>query len=418
MLDGAHDFSSEDLIEKQMTEAYLEQDYAVVQDMLRQKDMPDALKQRMLSTAVRDGNLPIVRCAVEEAGTQLTDVHAIMLVFLACQAQKLDIVLYLSEKTAELGLQRSDAYELVFSRFPKDKHETVAEELLNRASDKQDALNKMLYAAAASKAMDVIPKLLDMGADPNPNGGTDIYLLLAGYDRDYFLDRPKYIGLMEKYFDKFSDLSVLDPALTVAAFKIPDNTQYPEILHMMLKKGADPFAGHGEAETHICTMLNSLERFEESRDWHDAFTAARRAETAEARRQFGLLFGQDFRVADLRQTINEDGDTGFTLAARARMLGAVLTAAIREGHASLSADDILATNNRNQSALSMSVDRDDLPALLDPAYWSKADAGILRKVEDGLSAAQKTFVDLARLASSMDQYALKQQAVRFKLKPS
>ena len=418
MLDDAQDFSPEDLLERQMTEAYLEQDYAVVQDMLRQKDVPDALKERMLSTAVRDGNLPIVRCAVEEAGTPLTDVRSIMLVFLACQAQKLDIVLYLSEKTAELGLQRSDAYELIFERFPEEKHDIVAEELLSRASDKQDALNKMLYAAAAAKAFGVIPKLLDMGADPNPNGGTDIYLLLANYDHDFFRDRQRYTGLMEKCLDKFDDLSVLDVALTVAAFKIPDDTQYPETIHMMLKKGADPFASHGEAETHICTMLNSLNRFDEARGWHDTFTAARHAETAEARRQFELLFKQDFRVADLRQTVNADGDTGFTLAARARLLDKVVEAARREGNAPLSASDITSKNNRNQSALSMSVDRDDMGALLDPAYWAKADAGILRKVEENLDKDHKPFVDMARLASAMDQYALKQKAARFKLKPS
>src|SRR5262245_46982771 len=128
MLSDAHDFSPEELLEKQVREAYLEHDFGQVQDLLRRDDFPDGLKQTVMATALKDGNLPMIKFIVEEAHIELTAERSIMLVFLACQAQKLDIVLYLSEKTAELGLERSDAYELVFSRFPKEKHVDAADE--------------------------------------------------------------------------------------------------------------------------------------------------------------------------------------------------------------------------------------------------------------------------------------------------
>lgn len=414
----AHDFSPEDLLERQVTQAYLEQDYAQVQDLMKRENFPNAVKDTVLTTALRDGNLPLVRFVIDEANVELTDTRALMLVFLACQTQKLDIVLYLSEKTAQLGLERSDAYELVFSRFPADKHERAADELLARASDKQDALNKMLYAAAASKAFGVIPHLLDLGADPNPHGGTDIYLLISGYDRDFFNDRAKYLGVMQKYLDKFEDKGVLDAALIVAAYKIPDDTQYPEVLRMMLDKGADPFSDCSEAKRHLTNMCRQLKRNDEAEMWENVFGEAQKKDLALHRHQFDVLFGKGFTMQDLRQPATPDGDTGFMLAARAKVLDQVVAAAIREGGAQLTAQDLLQKNARNQSLLSLALDRDDLGTLLDPAYWSKANPGILRAVEENLSGEQKGFVDFARLSSALDQHTLRQQAAKFKLKLS
>jgi hypothetical protein len=414
----AHDLSPEDLLERQVTQAYLEQDYAQVQDMLKQKNFPNAVKDTVLTTALRDGNLPLVKFVIDEANVELTDTRALMLVFLACQKQKLDIVLYLSEKTAQLGLERSDAYELVFSRFPQDKHEQAADELLARASDKQDALNKMLYAAAASKAFGVIPHLLDRGADPNAHGGTDIYLLLTAYDRDFFDDRAKYLGVMQKYLDKFEDKAVLDVALTVACFKIPDGTQYPEVIRMLLDKEADPFSGHGEAKRYLTNLFGQLRRDGDVRAWDGVFGAAQAKDIALHRHQFDVLFGPGFKTQDLRQLATPDGDTGFMLAAKARVLDQVVAAAIREGTAPLTAQDLLQKNARNQSLLSLAIDRDDTGLLLDPAYWSKAAPGILRTVAESLAPEQKPFVDLARLTSALDQFTLRQQASKFRLKPS
>lgn len=418
MPSDTHDFSPEDLLEQQVNQAYLEKDYAQVQDLLKRDNFPNAIKDTMLTTALRDGNLPLVRFVVDEAKVELTPTRAIMLVFLACQAQKLDIVLYLSEKTASLGLERSDAYELVFSRFPAEKHAQAANELLDRATDKQDALNKMFYAAAASKAFGVLTHLLDLGADPNPNGGTDIYLLLTGYNYDFFKDKPKYLALMEKYLDKFEDRGVLDAALVVASFKIPDDTQYPEVIRMMLAKGADPFSGHNEAERHLAGTFRQLKREPEALQWEGTFSDARQKDIAEHRRQFDLLFGPDFRTQDLRQQVTPDGDTGFMLAAKAKVLDQVVAAAIREGNAQITAKDLTQSNDRNQSLLSLAIDRDDIAVLLEPAYWSKADTGILRTVAENLKDEQKPYVDLARLTSTLDQFTLKQQASRFKLRLS
>ena len=414
----AHDFSPEELLEKQLTQAYLEQDYAQVKDLLSQKDVPNALKDTTLTIALRDGNLPLVKFVIDEAKVELTPTRAIMLVFLACQAQKLDIVLYLSEKTAALGLERSDAYELVFSRFPAEKHAQAADELLVRATDKQDALNKMFYAAAVSKAFAVLPHLLDRGADPNPQGGTNIYLLLTAYDPAYFKDKEKYLGLMKKFFDRFEDRGVIDTALTVAAFKIPDDTQYPEVIRMMLDKGADPFLCHNEAERHLTSMFMQLNRFADADMWKQVFAEARQKDIEEHRRQFEILFGKDFRTQDLRQPATPEGDTGLMLAAKAKMLDQVVEAAIRDGKDQLTAQDLVQTNSRHQSVLSLAIDRDDAAALLAPAYWSKANPGIVRFVAENLTDDQKPFVDLPRLIATLDQHTLRQQAGRFKLKPS
>lgn len=416
MLRDPHDFSPEELLEKQLTEAYLEQDIAGVQEILRRPDTPNALKERMLTTALHDGNLAIVRCAFEEAKVELTPERGILLVFLACRSGNLDVVLYLSEKTAQLGLQRSDAYELVFSRFPAGAHAKAAEELLTRAQDKQDALNKMFYAAAKSQAFDVLPKLLDMGADPNPNGGTDIYLLLSRCPRPFFEKKDDYVALIAKYLDRFEDRGVLDTALIVAAFKIPDDTQYAETIQLLLDKGADPFGDHGKARRHIVAMLHTLGRSKEAAAWEMRFQQAQQRETAESRRQFDILFKEDFRTQDLRHEINADGDTGFTLAARARILDRVLAAACREGNAAVTADDILRENHRHQSAVSLALDRDELPVLLNPGYWPVADAGILRAVEKSLTDEQKQHAGLERLFAAHDQFALKRQANKFKVR--
>jgi hypothetical protein len=418
MQTDAHDFSPEELLEKQVREAYLEQDFAQVQDVLRQKDTPNELKGTVLSTALRDGNLPMVRFVIEEAKVDLRPETSMMLVFLACQAQKLDVVLYLSEKTAELGLERSDAYELVFSRFPADKHVAAADELLQRAGDRQDALNKMLYAAAASKTFDVIPHLLDLGADPNAQAGTVIYLLTTGYDRDYFNDKAKYTGLLKKYLERFEDKGVLDTALTVVSFKLPDNTQYPETLRLLLEKGADPFGGHGEALRHLSEKFRQLDRPEEAKMWEETFRAAQERDIAAYRAQFDRLFKSDFRVADLLSPVNEDGDTGLMLAAKGKILDKVVAAAVAEGTTLITAQKITEKNERNQSVLSLALDRDDTETLFEPAYWTKADGGILRAVASALTEEQKPWIDLARLSARLDQHHLKQQAVRFKLRPA
>lgn len=413
-----HDFSPEELLARQVEQAYLEKDYAQVQDLLKRPDFPNAVKDTVLTTALRDGNLPLVRYVVEDAGVELSPTRAIMLVFLACQSQNLDAVLYLSEKTAQLGLERSDAYELVFSRFPAEKHAAAADELLARAGDRQDALNKMLYAAAANKAFGVIPHLLDLGADVNPNGGTDIYLMLTAYDRDFFCDRPKYLDVMRRYFEKFDDLGVLDTALTVASFKIPDNTQYPEVIGMMLDKGADPFSGHCEAQRHIVDKFNLLNAPAAAATWQETFRTAQAKDVALHRHQFDTLFGGGFTMQDLRQTAAPGGDTGFMLAAKAKVLDRVVAEAIREGANALSVDDLTKRNDRNQSLLSLAADRDDIGVLIDPAYWSKAAPGIVNTVAGNLTDEQKPFVDLPRLSSTLTQYALKQQAAKFKLKPT
>ncbi|MEZ0226509.1 MAG: hypothetical protein ACAH83_18275 [Alphaproteobacteria bacterium] len=418
MTTDAHDFSPEELLEKQVREAYLEHDFRQVQDLLRQKDFPNAVKDTVLATAVRGGNLPMVKFVMEESKVELTDTRSLMLVFLACQAQQLDIVLYLSEKTAELGLERSDAYELVFSRFPAEKHAAAVDELLNRASDRQDALNKMLYAAAASKAFGVIPRLLDLGADPNAQAGTVIYLLTTGYDRDYFNDREKYLGLMKKYLDRFEDRGVLDTALTVVSFKVPDNTQYPETVRLLLEKGADPFTCHAEAGNHLSEKFRQLNRPQDAELWDDVFKKAQETSIAAYRGQFETLFRNDFRVADLLAPVNEDGDTGLMLAAKGKILDKVVAAAVSEGSTLITAQKLLEKNERNQSVLSLTLDRGDAETLLDPAYWAKADSGVLRAVEQSLTDEQKPWIDLFRLTSRFDQYRLKQQAPRLKLRPS
>lgn len=417
MQTDTHDFSPEELLEKQAREAYLEHDFAQVQDLLRQKDFPNGVKEAVLSTALRDGNLPMVKFVIEEAKVELTDTRSIMLVFLACQAQKLDIVLYLSEKTAELGLERSDAYELVFSRFPAEKHALAADELLTRAGDKQDALNKMLYAAAASKAFGVIPRLLDLGADPNAQGGTVIYLLTTAYDHDFFKEREKYLGLMKKYLAKFEGKGVLDTALTVVSFKIPDNTQYPETLRMLLDKGADPFGGHAEACRHLSEKFRMLNRPEDAQMWEDAFKNAQERDVASCRVQFETLFKNDFRVADLLAPVNEDGDTGLMLAAKGKILDRVVAVAVAEGSKLITSQKILEKNARNQSVFSLALDRGDTETLFEPAYWTKTDAGILHTVAQTLTEEQKPWIDFPRLSSRLDQYNLKQQAQRFKLRP-
>ncbi|TAL39608.1 MAG: hypothetical protein EPN97_01965 [Alphaproteobacteria bacterium] len=418
MQTDAHDFSPEELLEKQLREAYLEHDFAQVQDLLRQKDFPNELKGSVLATALRDGNLPMVKFVIEEAKVDLTAESSIMLVFLACQAQKLDIVLYLSEKTAELGLERSDAYELVFSRFPAEKHAVAVDELLTRAGDRQDALNKMLYAAAASKTFDVIPHLLGLGADPNAQGGTVIYLLTTAYDHDFFKDRGKYLGLMKQYLEKFEDRGVLDTALTVVSFKVPDNTQYPETVRLLLDKGADPFSGHAEACRHLSEKFRQLDRADNAEVWEGVFRVAQEKDVAAYRGQFETLFKNDFRVADLLAPVTEDGDTGLMLAAKGKVLDKVVAAAVAEGTTLITAQRLLEKNARNQSLLSLALDRGDMEALFEPSYWSKADRDILRSVAQNLTEEQRPWVDLPRLSSRLDQFNLKQQAVRFKLRPS
>ncbi|MBI1215711.1 MAG: hypothetical protein GC185_07830 [Alphaproteobacteria bacterium] len=430
MTADTHDFSPEEQLERKLRAAMLEKDYPRAKELMRGQAMTNDFKGAVLNTAVQLNAPDIVRFVFEEEKVEMQPETGMMFLLDASKQKHRDVALYLCEQLATgLGLVRSDPYMLLLDKFPAEEHEDLVEGLLETTADRQDALDKMLFAAAETKNFALIPALIDKGADVNADSATVLYTLFKGFPKDDAARLAAYEAALDEYLSPaFEDRATLDTALVVAAMQFAEGGQSEKAVEKMLALGADPCGNAQEAEKIMVSVFTPAPDAvldkpalavldEQAQKWRDAFKTARDEEAARNAALFETLYGDDYRPADLLAPAGDDGDTGLMIAAKAKRLGAVISRARKTKDAHITLGDLAKTNERQQSCLSLAVDRGDLAAVLNPAYWLKQEPELLQKLDALLTGPQKQAADMPRITAHVRQEKLVQKASRLRLQP-
>ncbi len=404
-------------LESKVTEAFLQKDYAGVIALLRaEKTLDDSFKGSVLSTAITAPSLAVVKYIFEEAKIELSAPSAMLLLLDAANKQHTDIAIYLCERNTELGLVRADSYNIVLEKFPEENHAAILDKIASATPEKQDALDSLMAAAADTKKFDALSHAIDLGANVNVGGDSLLTKILLSKPEEFFSDKEKYLGLVEKFFTHgYTGGIVLDASLTLAAHLSVAGGQYPEVVDIMLDNGADPFFGNRAAETLLREKLEETGDSERLGAVKLRFAKARKDYTATARHEFQTMFKDDFRLQDLREYADDHGDNGFTLAAKARLLDKVMGRAIEEGPLSLQVGDLTRQNSEKRTFMSYATDRGDQNQLLDINYWSRRAQTLISGLADNLGETEKKAIDFAGLNAGFQHQVLRSKARPFKL---
>lgn len=392
--------SSDEALEWELREAFLDNDYAKVKQITTAPGCPNHVKGSALHGAVARGSLMMVRIILDEAKPELSPEQALLLLIAAAEKQNTDISAYLCERNIPLGVARGDSYAVVFNKFPVDKIPVDA--LLAVTPDKQVALDTMLRAAVGEKKYAAMGGLIDRGAKLGEAAADILSKLTIAVNNDaFYKNKEEYLALVEKCAAITPKGYLTDCFAGVSGMMASAGMQYNETPETFLRHGADPFYGmkstnldqHLPPESPLRAIFN---RFEESY-------------TEQQRGIFRGFFGDTFTLADLRREIDPEGTTGLMLAAKARLLPEVMA---KEG---LTSQDLLHSSQRQQSLAQLAAQRGDGGVLLDAGYWRRTEPAILATLQNALPDAVKQQLDLAGFAAALDRVALKEQAVRFKL---
>lgn len=413
--------SPQDQLEADIRLAILEKDAVSVVASMRGKSFSETFRNDVLGGLIAmDDAVDAVRFVVEE---QKTDVGATRLMFLlnaACQRGFADTALYLSQKAMQEGVTADDCYQRIFSHFAPDVAAGMADKLADTMPDRQAALSDMMLSASLSKSYATLGALSDIGAVAGKHLPIVLLALSMCEDETLFKDEAGYSALFDKITSSVAkdQLSTLDIMLPVIAYKIPEENQYPAVLQSLLQHGADPFGMHAEAARYLVKTFNEKADYTQAENWQTLFDREKESITGQYRRQFDQLYAKGFDAGDLQKTINEEGDTGLTLAVKAGALPQMWQALQPQtDKAPIDIDMLFAQTSRKQSALSTAIDRGTVTDLLLPAYWLKQDENFVQTIESRLTEDQKKWADLDAVVARVDQYKLKQQAGRYKLGP-
>lgn len=392
--------SSPEALERQLREAFLDNDYAKVKQITTAPGCPNHIKGSALQGAVAQGSLMMVRIIMDSAKPALSPEQALLLLIGAAGKQQAEISAYLCEKNISYGVARGDSYAVVFSKFPADKMPVDA--LLAATPDKQVALDTMLRAAAGEKKFAVMGDLIDRGAKLGEAGADILAKITIAVSHDPFYQRKDdYLALVEKCASITPGGYLTDCFAGVSGMMASANMQYTETPEIFLRHGADPF--YGLKSTSLDQHLP------EGSPLRAIFGRFAESYTAQQRNTFRDLFGDAFTVADLRREIDAEGTTGLMLAAKARQLPEVMQ---KDG---LTSQDLLHMNQRQQSLALLAAQRGDGAALLDAGYWRRAEPSIIDTLQKELPDGVKQQLDFSGFAAALDRMALREQAVRFKL---
>jgi hypothetical protein len=389
-------------LEWELREAFLDNDYARVKQIVTAPGCPNPVKGSALQGAVARESLLMVRIILDEAKPELSPEQALLLLIAAGAKQNADICAYLCERNIGYGVTRGDSYAVVFNKFPADKIPVDA--LLAATPDKQVALDTMLRAAAGEKKYAAMGGLIDRGARLGEAAADILSKVTIAVNHDpFYKQKDGYLALVEKCAAITPKGYLTDCFAGVSGMMASAGMQYNETPETFLRHGADPF--YGMKSTNLDQHLPP------DSGLRDIFNRFQESYTAQQKRIFRNLFGDDFTVADLRRETDAEGTTGLMLAAKARLLPEVMQ---KEG---LTSEDLLHGSERQQSLALLAAQRGDGATLLDAAYWRRAEPDILATLQKELPDTLKQQLDLAGFAARLDHAALKEQAKRFKLGP-
>lgn len=415
-----HGKIADDALQSAVRLALLEEDTPRAMEMMRGYQFDETFRNEILSGVMGlADDVKFVRFLIEEMETEVTATRYIFLLNAACRKNLQQTAVYLVEKARAENVSAEDCYRRIFSNFPPKEAAEIAVTLADKTPDRDAALTEMLLEASLAKSYETLGALIDAGAKPAQHTPIILLALTMCENIELYEDKDRYLSLFSKVLETTTaeNLSTLDIMVPVIAYKIPDELQYPEMLDMLLQAGADPFAMKAEAKRSLTEVFNTQNRPEDADKWDSYFQEAQENYTRTYRDMFDAKFGDGFKVEDLLKTATDEGDTGLTLAARARRLDVVMAAAVTQKTTAVTLDVIFNQTARKQSALSIAIDRHDLATLIQPAYWVPQDANIIQSLENRLTDEQKKWADMETVSAKIDQYRLKQQAGRFKLGP-
>lgn len=405
-------------LEGAVRQAVLEEDTARAMHLMRGHHFSEEFRNDILGGVMGlADDVHFVRFLIEEMETETTATRCIFLLNAACRKNLADTTVYLVERALSENISREDCYSRIFANFTADGACRVVEKIADKAEDRAAAMTEALHQAALAKSYAAMGPLVDAGAVAGKHMPMVLLSLMMCQDEAFYNDKEKYLATFQKVLQTASPLNraALDLTLPVAAYKVPEEAQYPEVLKMLVDAGADPFAMKGEALRALTRAFNDRGDFGSEEDWKNYFSAAQEKYTAQHSAAFDTVFAKGFNIEDLFRPVTEAGDTGLTLAARARRADTVLDVAAKTGDLTIAA--MFNKTAADQSAISVAIDRGDLAQWIRPSYWLKQDPQVLQTIEDNLTDEQKKWADLELLAAKIDQHKLKQNAGRFKLGP-
>jgi hypothetical protein len=405
-------------LETAVRQAVLEEDTARAMDMMRGHAFSEEFRNDILGGVMGlADDVGFVRFLVEELDTEMTATRCVFLLNAACRKNLADTTVYLVERALAENISRHDCYSRIFSNFSAEGAAEVVQKLAEKTDDRAAAMTEAMLDAALAKSYGALGALVDAGAVADKHMPIVLLSLMMCQDEAFYNDKEKYLETVQKVLQTATpqNLAALDLVLPIAAYKIPDQAQYPEVLEMLVNAGADPFAMKGEVVRALTKAFNDRGDFAAEEHWKNYLSKAQENYTAKYSAQFDEKFANGFSIEDLQKIVNAAGDTGLTLAARARRADVVLDVAVKDGGLTLAA--MFNQVAGEKSTVSLAIDRGDLAQWIRPSYWLKQDPQILKAIEEKLTEEQKKWAELDVLAAKIDQHKLKQSAGRFKLTP-
>lgn len=338
--------------------------------------MKDRLMGQAFAQALSMSSFDFIQKIFDQCGYQMTETGALVAFSAALRSNNVELSAYLFPKVLSAVTNPRQVY---FTAFSVLKAENLARRFVNLVmtspeKPKDDIVTEMLFEAVLARNFEIVPCLLTLKPDVNARGGVLPYLIVSNYPveipeeplvqpKEELAGEEKLIGILRSVRSLgYKGTDYLDSAYARTAERLAERKQYPQTLIWMLDQGADPWLRCDDI-AHLLSQTpyaeDCLRRIEEKK---------KEADTS-ARVLFEEQFRDGFTIQRLRQWRRENGENGFTLAAKARMWSVVIAQAKKEGTASLKVEDLSLKNGRLETPLSLSKSRGDLFLLLDPACW-------------------------------------------------
>lgn len=419
------DLNAQLSLQNDLRQAVIENDPERIGALIDGAALDDNFRFELIGGVIATGDYPaLVARLLSGAGDDVTPTAYVSYLSSAARQGHAQTAALMAEKCIAAGISVAECDDMAVKNTPPQKIAAVAQALVAGDAEAETRLANMMLDATTAKNFDTLSALLATGADMRGHGSIILLMLLES--RGDILgeegDKPRYLGLVGQVIDgcrDHKDLKTLDLVMTLVAYRLPEGKEYPELMERLAEAGADPFAMKEEARRFL--VKEYLEKDDTARadKWADWFDTHKDSYTARHAQMFDTLFGHDFRFQDLKQTVDENGESGLHLAAKARRIPAVMKTLIAGGD--LTIDDIFAANKRGESMLSLAIDRGDAPALLSPVYWGRRDVDVMAALEEKLSDDRKKWIDMGTIAAQVDHHRLQKMGEdyqpQFRLRP-
>lgn len=412
-----------DALQNELRQAVLENDGARVEQLLDGQTLDDDFRFELIGGLVAAGDhAPLVKRLTEETGDTITPTALVTYLASAARQGHAETAIYFVQKCMDANIPQSECIERIVKNAPAEKIGDVAQKIAQTTENPARTLSDFMLFAATAKEFTVLGALADAGASMGPHAGIMMLMVLNARAENFAEadQKPAYLTLVGKLLDSgMDDVTALDCVLPLVAYKLPDGTQDAELMDKLFAAGADPFYLGSEARRYLVKTYTEQDNLPKADQWQAWFDARQTEYTDRQRTQFDAMFGQDFRVQDLLRTEMENGENGLHMAARARRIPDLVRAAEKTGD--LDAGTLLKESPRNQSLLTLAIDRGDAQTLLKPSYWSRFDTDMTALLDQKLSDDQKKWIDMDGITAQLDHHRLQKMAEvwqpQFRLRP-